>query len=128
MFAFNIKSGYHHIDIFENDQQFLCFSWVFDGSERYFKFTVLPFGLATGPCIFTKLLRPLVKDWRSQAFRIVGYLDDGFGACDSFEDAFPQFTSIRNDIINRGFFPSHEKRTWHPTQNVRWLAWIWMRL
>ena len=56
-----IKSGYHHIGIFESDQQFLGFSWVFDGVTKYFKFTVLPFGLSVGPYIFSKVMRPLVK-------------------------------------------------------------------
>ena len=44
----------------------------------------MPFGLSTGPYIFTKVMRPLVKHWRSQAYRIVVYLDDGLGVCPSF--------------------------------------------
>ena len=43
--SFDIKSGYHHIEIFESDQQFLDFSWVFYGVTKYFQFTVLSFGL-----------------------------------------------------------------------------------
>jgi len=66
-FSFDIKSGYHHIEIFESDQQFLGFSWVLDGVTKYFKFTVLPFGLSVGPFIFSKVMRPLVKYWRSKA-------------------------------------------------------------
>ena len=50
--SFDIKSGYHHIEIFESDQQFLGFSWVFDGVTKYFQFTVLPFGLSVGPYFF----------------------------------------------------------------------------
>ena len=38
--SFDIKSGYHHIEIFESDQEFLGFSWVFEGVTKYFKFTV----------------------------------------------------------------------------------------
>ena len=58
LFSFDIKSGYHHIDIFPDDQQFLGFSWLRNGVVEYFQFTVLPFGLATGPYIFTKVMRP----------------------------------------------------------------------
>ena len=47
-YSFDIKSGYHHIDIFPPDQDFLGFSWSFSGVTRYFKFTVLPFGLSIG--------------------------------------------------------------------------------
>ena len=56
LFSFDIKSGYHHIDIFPDGQQFLGFSWLRQGVVQYFKFTVLPFGLATGPYIFTKVM------------------------------------------------------------------------
>ena len=46
---------------------------VYQGKVRYFKFkfTVLPLGLGTGPCIFTKVMRPLVKHGRGRAYRIV---------------------------------------------------------
>ena len=33
-----------------------------------------------GPYIFSKVMRPLVKYWRSKAIRIVVYLDDGISA------------------------------------------------
>ena len=58
LFSLNIKSGYHHIDIFPPDQEFSCFSWSKDEVIRFYKFTVLPFGIPTGPYIFTKVLRP----------------------------------------------------------------------
>ena len=36
MFSFDLKSGYHHIDIFPEHRKFLAFSWKFsDGSVRY---------------------------------------------------------------------------------------------
>ena len=54
-FKFDIKSGYHHIDILEAHQKYFGFSREFDGKIRYFVFTVLVFGLATAPCVFTKV-------------------------------------------------------------------------
>lgn len=53
----DLKSGYHHIDIFPENREFLAFSWSFaDALVRYFMFSVLPFGLSSAPYIFTKLL------------------------------------------------------------------------
>ena len=50
IFSFDLKSGYHHIDIFPEHRKFLAFSWSFaDGSVRYFMFSVLPFGLSSAP-------------------------------------------------------------------------------
>ena len=48
LFSFEIKSGYHHVDIFPPDQEFLGFSWSKDGVIRFYKFTALPFGVPLG--------------------------------------------------------------------------------
>ena len=55
------------------------FAWPFSGIVRYFSFTVLPFGFSAYFC-FTKLMRPLVKRWRSMEHNSFIYLDDGFGS------------------------------------------------
>ena len=39
-FKFDIKSGYHHLDINKADQKFLAFSWEINGVSRYFVFIV----------------------------------------------------------------------------------------
>lgn len=125
MFSFDIKSGYHHIDIFPDDQQYLGFSWVRDGVVRYFKFTVLPFGLATGPYIFTKVMRPLVKHWRASACKIVVYLDDGMGAASSFSTCMSQACKVKSNLQSSGFVPNNDKCVWFPTQKLSWLGLDW---
>ena len=77
MFYLDLKSGYHHIDIFGPHKQFLGFCWEKKESMQFYMLTVLPFGLATACYAFTKLLHPLVKYWRSQGLRAILYLDDG---------------------------------------------------
>ena len=66
MFSFNLKGGYHHIDIAQEHQTFLGFSWLAPDSikEIFYVFTVLLFGLSSAPYVFTKVLRPLEKYWR----------------------------------------------------------------
>jgi hypothetical protein len=41
-------------------------------------FSVLPFGLSSAPFLFTKLMREIVKYWRSLSYPIIVYLDDGW--------------------------------------------------
>ena len=78
MFKFDMKSGYHHVDIAYPHQQFLGFAWPLDSSiDRFFCFNVLPFGLSSAPYLFTKLFRPLVRHWRAQGFHFALHLDDG---------------------------------------------------
>ena len=64
LFEFDLKSGYHHIEIFQPHVTYLGFQWEVKGIPRYFCFAVLPFGLSTAPYIFTEVCRPLVKLWR----------------------------------------------------------------
>ena len=76
-FKFDYKSGYHHVDIYPEHWKYLAFCWGTGHSKRYFVFTVLPFGLATAPFVFTKIQKALLKHWRAQGIRIFTYLDDG---------------------------------------------------
>ena len=58
--TFNLKSGYHHVDIFQAHWQYLGFSWGTGVERKYFMFTVLPFGLSTACYTFTKFIVPLI--------------------------------------------------------------------
>lgn len=75
IFSFDLKSAYHHIEIHELSREYLGFKW----QDRYYVFNVLPFGISTAGYIFTKVMREIVKFWRSKGIRIVMYLDDGIG-------------------------------------------------
>ena len=54
MFKFDLKSGYHHIDMAQWCHTYLGFCW----DSKYYVFTVLPFGLSSSPCVFTKMPSP----------------------------------------------------------------------
>ena len=79
MFSFDLKSGYHHVEISQDYQTYLGFSWEASdsGDEIFYVFTVLPFGLSTALYVFTKLLKPLEKHWRLQGISLAIFLDDG---------------------------------------------------
>lgn len=57
----------HHVDIHKASQTYLGFQW----EGKYFVFTVLPFGLSTACYVFTKLLRLMVKLWRSNGIKAI---------------------------------------------------------
>ena len=98
MFTFDLKSGYHHVDIHKEHWKYLGFAWVEGPNTKYYVFCVLPFGLATTPYLFTKLLRPLVKHWRGQGIRAIVYLDDEIVAAKG--ESSPRGTSnkIQEDL------------------------------
>ena len=76
-FTFDLKSGYHHVEIFPDHPQYLGFSWCYGSEIKYFVFNILPFGLSSAPYIFTKLVRSLVNYWRGLGSRVLTFLDDG---------------------------------------------------
>ena len=73
--------------MFPEHTKLLGCSWMVNGSLKYFKFTVLPFGLSVGPFVFTKIQKTLTKHWRSQGICIFTYLDDGAGEDSEFYEA-----------------------------------------
>ena len=77
---FDLKSAYHHISIFTEHRQYLGFQW----NNCMYIFNVLPFGLSPAGYIFTKLTRPLLKNWRDSGHKILLYLDDGIFMSNTF--------------------------------------------
>ena len=122
LFKFDLKSGYHHLDIFEPHQNYLGFAWELDGKQSYFVFTVLPFGLSSACYAFTKLLRPLVGYWRGQGIRVVLYLDDGIVAAEGLDNANWASQTVRQDLTKAGLVAYQQKSQWEPVWKLEWLG------
>ena len=122
VFSFDIKQGYHHVDMHPDSIPYLGFAWEIDGSTRYFVFLVLPFGLTSAPFIFTKIVRALVKFWRSQGVRICVFIDDGLGTKEGYSLTKMDAKLVRESLGLSGFVANHEKSHWDPTQELTWLG------
>ena len=120
-FKYDLSKGYHHINIFPGHQTFLGFSV----KEKYYSFTVLPFGLSTAPFIFTKVLREMVKYWRNHSIKIVMFLDDGWGTNKNQFLCSVDAEFVRNSLEKAGFVINYEKSVWPPIQRLEWLGLFW---
>ena len=120
-FTFDLKSGYHHVDIHESCWKYLGFRWDIEDTRTYFVFKVLPFGLSTTCYFFTKLLRPLVKFWRGHNFKVVVYLDDGICSIPA-DRAEVASELIQNTLEQTGFVAHPVKSQWTPSFQVLWLG------
>ncbi|KAK5985976.1 reverse transcriptase [Trichostrongylus colubriformis] len=118
MTTFDLKSGYHHVRIAEQSQNFLGFSW----NSKFFKFTVLPFGLSSAPHIFTKILRPLIKKWRGEGKGVAIYLDDGLIWANSRSGCKATSEGIRKELKEFGWFEAEQKSVWSPSSKATWLG------
>ena len=124
IYKFDIKQGYHHIDIKPEHQKYMGFAWGINGKVRYFLFTVLPFGLTSAPFIFTKTLRVLAKHGRENNVKICFFLDDETGMEVAFHKASASSEFVRNSLTQSRFVVNQETSAWYPTANMTWLEII----
>jgi hypothetical protein len=120
--CFDLKSGYHHIDIFPEHQKFLGFAWEHQGKRSFYKFCALAFGLSTAGFIFSKVLRTLVRVWREKGIMVVLYLDDGLVISNSKLQSLKDAETVRTDLANAGLIVNEAKSVWCPTQCIKWLG------
>ena len=111
MVKFDMRSGYHHLNI---HSEHLGFSWIIDGKQKYFLFTVLPFGLCSAGHIFTKVVRTLVNYWRSQSFPIIVYLDTQKRCTRMAKNV------LQNLLDSFFFFNKFRKVYFFTDKNIRW--------
>jgi hypothetical protein len=83
MFSIDLQDGYWQVDMAANAHTYLGFEW----EGKYYVFTVLPFGLATAPWAFTKVMREVCEVLRGGGVRMLNYLDDFLFLCGSKEPA-----------------------------------------
>ena len=97
--------------------KYLGFHWCFpNGKIKYFIFNVLPFGLSSACYIFTKLLRPFVKKWRSESIKAIIFIDDGICGGKGFNYTENIVTSVLRDLYSGGWLVNFEKSRLKPTQ------------
>ena len=114
MVKFDMRSGYHHLNI---HSEHLGFSWIIDGKQKYFLFTVLPFGLCSAGHIFTKVVRTSVNYWRSQSFPIIVYLD-------TQKRCTRMAKNVLQNLLDSFFFLTNfEKSIFIPTKTLDGFKW-----
>jgi hypothetical protein len=118
MVCFDLKSGYHHIDVNPSYHQYLGFCW----QGLYYTYSVLAFGLSSAGLAFTKVLKELVKRWRAKSIPVVLYLDDGIIIAQSKSIAEHYAQIIQQDLKHAGFIVNEQKTCWIPKQRVEWLG------
>ena len=118
MATFDLKSGYHHVSIHKKYQQYLGLCW----NGNYYMFVVSPFGMSVSGLIFTKIVRELVRKWRTAGIAIVMYIDDGIIVAPDEIALDKVVRVIRKDLLESGFIVNNEKSHWEASHKVAWLG------
>ena len=122
LFKFDLKSGYHHVDIYPDHQKYLGFQWSINDSVGYYMFTVLPFGLSTACYLFTKLTRPLIRYWWGRGLKAIIYINDRIVAVKGKDNARRESQMVERDLESAGFVVNIEKSQWEPCESLEWLG------
>ena len=60
MATIDIKDAYLHISVHEDSRRFMRYEW----KGHIWALKALPFGLSQAPWVFTRMLKPLLQNWR----------------------------------------------------------------
>ena len=86
IFSSDLKSAYHHNEIFEELQQYFDFA-RFESEIRYLAFAFLPFGISIVGYIFSNVFREVVEYFRSKDKISIIFLDDGLAGKNDYDIA-----------------------------------------
>jgi hypothetical protein len=106
----DLKDAYFTVPIHADHSKFLRFCW----NGLVHEFIVLPFGLASAPCVFTKLMKPIIAYLRGKFIRIIIFLDDIAVLGNSFADCSQNVSTVIKVLEEMGFVVNIEKSSLLP--------------
>ena len=120
MASIDLEEAYFLVPIHPLSKKLLRFSF----DNQIYEFQVLPFGLATAPLVFTKIMKPIVSYLREKGFLSVIYLDDFLLLGDTFSDCQRNVNETITFLEDLGFILNFKKSSLNPSQELRYLGFI----
>jgi hypothetical protein len=120
MTTIDLKDAYFLIPIHATHKKYLRFKF---GQDLY-QFNCLPFGLASAPYLFTKIVKPIVSSLRRKNISCVAYLDDFLVIGNSYIRCLQQTQEVLTVLQNLGFYINKDKSSLLPVQRCRYLGFI----
>lgn len=118
MVKIDLKDAYLTVPIWQNHQKYLRFLW----RDSLLEFACLPFGLASAPRVFKKLLKPVLSILRQRGIRLIVYLDDILLMAPSVEQVLQHAASTLNLLEGLGFTVNYLKSVLVPSQQMEFLG------
>ena len=116
--SIDLADAYFHILIKPAFRKYLRFVW----KGQTFQFIALPFGLASAPYIFTKVVKEFMSLQRAQGHRVRDYLDDWLVLASSKEQALLSTNHLLMNSTLFGFQIKPEKCDLIPSQVFNYLG------
>ena len=120
MTRIDLKDAYLVITIHQQYHRFLRFHW----EDQDYEFVCLPFGLASAPRVFTKVMRTVVTFLRNRGIRCVIYLDDLL-LMNKSPSTLKEHTTLTLDLLEAlGFLVNYPKSHLTPSQEMEYLGFL----
>ena len=117
--SLDLKDAYFHIPIHEDSQPLLRFQVA----GLVYQFKALPFGLATAPLEFTRVVREVKFMLQAKGIRIHQYLDDWLLRAQSKQECLAQTKELVHFVQKLGLVINFEKSELEPQQKVDFLGY-----
>ncbi|XP_021362427.1 uncharacterized protein LOC110456180 [Mizuhopecten yessoensis] len=117
--SIDLKDAYFHIPVRRSARKSLRFTF----EQKVYQFRAMPFGLTTGPLVFTKLLQVVVGHLPSLGVDAPIYLDDSLLLQVDPVILSRSTRSVLGFLCRLGFIPSREKSEVLPSQDFVFLGY-----
>ncbi|CAJ0949104.1 unnamed protein product, partial [Ranitomeya imitator] len=118
--SIDIQDTYLHVPIFSGHHRFLRFAVL----REHFQFVALPFGLATAPRVFTKIMVALIAILRVRGLVLFPYLDDILIKAPSFSQAHKSLSIVLDTLARFGWLVNQKKSCLIPSQRIIFLGML----
>ena len=116
--SLDLKDAYLHIPMYPSDRQFLRFCI----QGKHYQFKAMPFGLATAPGVFTKLMAAVGGFLRTKQIHIFMYLDDWLIQNNNKALVMSHLQQSLTVLIDVGLVVNVKKSQLVPSQRITYLG------
>uniref|UniRef100_A0AC35GGF3 Reverse transcriptase domain-containing protein n=1 Tax=Panagrolaimus sp. PS1159 TaxID=55785 RepID=A0AC35GGF3_9BILA len=118
MAKIDMKDAYFGIPIKKKMRKYLTFRV----GRKCYAFKALPFGLATAPRVYTKVIRPIAAFLRARGIKLIVYLDDWLFIADTAEQLRDDLRKAQDLFKALGLMVNEEKSAKEPVQRIEFLG------
>ncbi|MES9880172.1 MAG: reverse transcriptase domain-containing protein [Sedimenticola sp.] len=116
--SIDLMDAYLHVPIRPSSRKYLRFRW----QDKAYQFRVLPFGIATAPKVFTKIMEVVAAVGRRKGINLLQYFDDWLLHHQSRAILLQNLVTVWGTVTGLGLIPNLEKSELIPSQNFNYVG------
>ena len=123
MMTFDLANMFFHVQLSHEAQEWFGFSVPdVDGTERFYKFTVMAFGYSPAVAVVTRLLKPLLAYIHEGGIKLAVFVDDGQLLASSSQETEDQMRHVLTVFQLAGWNIQWTKTSTSASQQSRYLG------